>query len=127
MTEKLKVACIGAGAAGTGHMVHLERYVPGCCVAFSDIDRSAFDKVASGYLDGDGSVYFGDLRTRDLTLRPDFRDLPYYADPEEMFEKEDINTVIIATYCNAHAKAVELCVKHGAEYLSGEADSYHRG
>ena len=27
---KLKVACIGAGIAGTNHMIRLEKYMPGC-------------------------------------------------------------------------------------------------
>ena len=40
MTGKLKISCIGAGSAGTGHMVRMEKYLPGSCVAFSDVDRS---------------------------------------------------------------------------------------
>ena len=114
---KLKVACIGAGSAGTSHMIRLEKYLPGCCVAFSDVSRNLFDKIVAGYLgDGDTAVA-GDLKSEAFALRPSFRDLPYYRDPEEMFAKEDINTVIIASYCSHHAQAVELCVKHGVNIL----------
>ncbi len=115
--NQLKVACIGAGAAGTGHMVRLEKYLPGCCVAFSDVDRTLFDKIVAGYL-GDGDLALaGDLKSETFPLRPNFRDLPYYREPAEMLAKEDINTVIIASYCSHHAEAVELCVKHGVNIL----------
>jgi len=111
--KELKVACIGAGGAGTGHMVRLEQYQPGCCVAFSDVNRSLFDKIVAGYLGGPDTGLAGDLGSDACTLRPSFRDLPYYRDPAEMLAKEDINTVIIASYCSHHAEAVELCVRHG--------------
>lgn len=113
MEKPLKVACIGAGCAGVGHMVTLEQHQPGCCVAFSDVDRSQFDKLVAGNLGGSSTGLSGALDSDACTLRPSFRDLPYYRDPEEMLIKEDINTVIIASYCSHHAEAVELCVKHG--------------
>jgi predicted dehydrogenase len=117
MKEKLKVACIGTGAAGTGHMIRLEKYLPGCCVAFSDMDRGIFDKIVAGYL-GEGDLSLaGDLKSEVFALRPEFRDLPFYRDPEEMLQKEDINTVIIASYCSNHAEAVETCVRHGVNVL----------
>ena len=117
MDTKLKVACIGAGSAGTEHMVRLEKYLPGCVVAFSDVNRTLFDKIVAGYL-GDGDLALaGDLKSEAFALRPSFRDLPYYADPAEMFAKEDINTVIIASYCSHHAEAVELCVRNGVNIL----------
>jgi predicted dehydrogenase len=34
-----------------------------------------------------------------------------------MFRKEDINTVVIASYCSHHAEAVELCVRNGVNIL----------
>lgn len=117
MTDKLKVGCIGAGSAGTGHMTRLEKNMPGCCVAFSDVNREKFDKIVAGYL-GEGSMASaGDLKTQPFELRRSFRDLPYYRDPDEMLRKEDINTVIIASYCSNHAEAVETCVRHGVNIL----------
>lgn len=117
MDHKLKIACIGAGSAGTGHMVRLEKYRPCCCVAFADVDRGRFDQIVAGYLGGGDRALGGDLKSEAFPLRPSFRDLPYYRDPAEMFRKEDINTVIIASYCSHHAEAVELCVRHGVNIL----------
>jgi predicted dehydrogenase len=114
---EIKVACIGAGTAGTGHMVRLEKYCPGCCVAFSDINRNIFDRIVAGYLTGGDIALAGDLKSEPFELRQSFKDLPYYADPEEMLRKEDINTVIIASYCSHHAEAVELCVRYGVNIL----------
>ena len=111
--KKLRIACIGAGAAGTGHMVRMEKYLPGSCVAFSDVDRSTFDKIVAAYLGKGDMALAGDLKSEPFELRRNFRDLPYYRDPEEMLQKEDINTVIIASYCSNHAQAVETCVRHG--------------
>ena len=117
MTEKLKIACIGAGSAGTGHMVRMEKYLPGSCVAFSDVDRSKFDKIVAGYLGEGNMALAGDLKSEPFELRRNFRDLPYYRDAEEMLQKEDINTVIIASFCSHHAEAVALCVRHGVNIL----------
>lgn len=109
----LRIACIGAGSAGTGHMVRMEKYLPGSCVAFSDVDRSKFDKIVAGYHGQGNMALAGDLKSEPFELRQSFKDLPYYRDPEEMLQKEDINTVIIASYCSNHAQAVETCVRHG--------------
>jgi len=54
----------------------------------------------------------GDFKTDATDLRKDFLELPFYTDPEEMFAKEDIDTVIIATHCSAHYEMVERCVEH---------------
>jgi len=110
---KLKVACIGAGSAGAGHMIRFEKYLPGSCVAFSDVNRTLFDTITDAYL-GKGNINAaGDLKSEPFSLRPDFKNIHYYTDPEEMLRKEDINTVIIASYCSNHAESVALCVKHG--------------
>ena len=98
-------------------MVRMEKYLPGSCVAFSDVDRSKFDKIVAGYLGEGNMALAGDLKSEPFELRRNFRDLPYYRDPEEMMQKEDINTVIIASYCSHHAEAVELCVRHGVNIL----------
>ena len=111
--SELRVACIGAGSSGTWHMVELERHVPGCVVAFSDIDRSGFAARSEAIL---GGAVVGDFQTTG-GVREDFRDIPYYADPDEMFASEDINTVIIATYCSAHYEMVAKCVKHKVNIL----------
>ena len=44
MTEKLKIAYIGAGSAGTGHMVRMEKHLSGSCVVRVDV---RFDGLAS--------------------------------------------------------------------------------
>ena len=111
--EKLKVACIGAGSSGTGQLVLLEKFEPGCAVAFCDSNRDLFDSIVEGYLGKDISVAAGDFKTEVTGLRPSFRNLPFYTDVDEMFAKEDINTVVIATYCKSHAEMVEKCVKYG--------------
>lgn len=110
-----RIACIGAGTAGTSHLIGFERLRPGCCVAFSDPDRSLFDRLVAGALGPGGPGANG--RLEPFGLRPDFRDLPYYRDPAEMFAREDIDTVVIASYCSHHAEAVELCVRHGVNIL----------
>jgi len=115
--ENLRIACIGAGSAGTGHMIRMEKYLPGSCVAFSDVDRSKFDKIVAGYLGTGNMALAGDLKSEAFALRQSFRDLPYYRDPEEMLQKEDVNTVIIASYCSNHADAVETCVRHGVNIM----------
>jgi len=98
-------------------MILLEKYEPGCCVAFSDLSREMFDQIVDGYLGKGSDAAAGDFKTEAGALRPSFRDLPYYADPEEMLETEDIDTVIIATYCSSHARMVEICVKHNVNIL----------
>ena len=112
-SEKLKVACIGAGCSGTGHLVLLEQFEPGCAVAFCDLNRDLFDTIVDGYLGSDKSDAAGDFKAEVTGLRSSFRNLPFYTDVDEMFAKEDINTVVIATYCKSHAQMVEKCVKHG--------------
>jgi len=115
--EKLRVAAIGAGSSGAGHLVMLERFEPGCVVAFCDLDRTLFDRIIDGYLGRGASKEAGDFATDATALRESIRDIPFYTDPEEMFAKEDINTVVIATYCSAHAEMIEKCVKHGMHIL----------
>ncbi len=110
VNEKLKVACIGAGCSGTGQLILLEQFEPGCAVAFCDRNRELFDTIVDGYLGKDNSDAAGDFKTEVTGLRPSFRDLPFYTDVDEMFAKEDINTVVIATYCKSHAEMVEKCV-----------------
>ncbi|MDD5707065.1 MAG: Gfo/Idh/MocA family oxidoreductase [Kiritimatiellae bacterium] len=118
MDPKLKVACIGAGAAGTSHMVRMEKNLPGCCVAFSDLNRAAFDRNVAGYLGSGGDTSRGgDLKSSSFALRPEFRNLPYYQDPEEMLRKEKPDVVIIASYCSHHAAAVEICTRHGVNIV----------
>lgn len=99
---KLKIACIGAGSSGVGQMILFEQYEPGCCVAFCDRNRKSFDENVNGH------PYGIDMSS----LRADFRDLPFYTDVDEMLAKEDINTVIIATYCCSHAAMIAKCVQH---------------
>ena len=114
---KLRVACIGAGLAGTTHMIRLEKYMPGCCVAFADIDRGLFDQMVAKYFENNGMPAADEQELNGFGLRNSFRDLPYYKDPKEMLEKEDIDTVIIASYCSNHAEAVEACVPYGVNIL----------
>ena len=108
----LKVACIGAGSSGAGQMILLEKFEPGCCVAFCDLNRDLFDTIVDGYLGKGDTSAAGDFKTDATGLRPDFKDLPFYTDADEMFAKEDIDTVVIATYCKSHAEMVEKCVKN---------------
>ncbi len=115
--ENLKVACIGAGASGTGHIALIEKYAPGSMVAFCDLDRSLFDKIINSYPGGSGAKEAGDFKTDAASLRKDLKNIPFYTDPEEMFAREDINTVIIATYCCAHYEMVEKCVKRNMNIL----------
>lgn len=117
MTEKLKIACIGAGSSGVGHILLLERYEPNSCVAFCDISRSLFDEIVGGYFANNPAAAAGDFKTDATGLRPDFMDLPFYTDPEEMFDKEDINTVVISSYCSSHAEMVERCVRRNFNIL----------
>lgn len=117
MNESLKVAAIGTGSSGTGHLIALEQYYPGCAVAFCDLNRDLFDEIVAEYLSTGDSASAGDFKVNGITLRPRFRDLPFYTDAEEMLEKEDINTVVIATYCCSHAEMVEKCVKHNVNIL----------
>jgi len=115
--EKLKVACIGAGCSGTGQLIMFEQFEPGCAVAFCDLNRNLFDTIVDGYLGNGGDDAAGDFKTEVTGLRPSFRNLPFYTDVDEMFAKEDINTVVIATYCKSHAEMVEKCVKQGVNIL----------
>jgi predicted dehydrogenase len=117
MTEKLKIACIGAGSSGVGHMILLERYAPGSVVAFSDLNRSRFDEIVGSYITGGNAKEAGDFKTEHAGLRSDFKDIPFYTDPDEMFAKEDINTVIISTYCSSHFKMVEKCARRKMNIL----------
>ncbi|MCX6984300.1 MAG: Gfo/Idh/MocA family oxidoreductase [Lentisphaerae bacterium] len=117
MTEKLKIGCIGAGSSGVGHLMLLERYEPGSCVAFCDLNRNLFDEIVGGYFANNPASAAGDFKTDSTGLRASFKDLPFYTDPEEMFKKEDINTVVIASYCSSHAEMVERCVKHKVNIL----------
>ena len=112
MQEKLKVAVVGAGSSGTEQLIMLEQFEPGCAVAFCALSRELFDKIVKGYLkEGDNNTT-GHFETEVTYLRPSFKDLPFYTDVDEMFAKEDVNTVVISTYCNSHAEMVEKCVKH---------------
>lgn len=112
-----RIACIGAGSSGTGQMILLEKLAPGSVVAFCDLDRGLFDRIVGGYLTGQVDESAGDFKTDATDLRKDFIGLPFYTDPEEMFAEEDIDTVIIATYCSAHYEMVERCVKHNMNIL----------
>jgi predicted dehydrogenase len=94
-------------------MILLEQFVPGCCVAFSDISRALFDEIVAGYFGEGHTGAAGHFQTDALQLRPSFRDLPYYEDPDEMLDTEDINTVVISSYCSSHAEMVRKCVKRG--------------
>ena len=117
MKEKdLRIACIGAGCSGTGHMVWFEQRIPGSIVAFCDLDRSIFDGIVDGYL-GKGADAAGDFKQEADGLTEDFRNLPFYTDADEMLANEDINTVLICTSCDAHARMVEKCVKKDMHIL----------
>ena len=115
--SSLKVACIGGGCSGTGHMVLCEKYLPGSVVAFCDRSREYFDRIMDGYFGkGDGSEA-GDFKTDATSLRRSFKDIPFYSDPDEMLEKEDIDAVVIATWCCSHYEMVRKCVKHNKHIL----------
>jgi len=115
--KDLKIACIGTGSSGTGHVILLEQYAPGSVVAFCDIDRTLFDRIVDAYLSGDIAKEAGDFHADAIGLRSDLKDLPYYTDPDEMFAREEINTVVVSTYCCAHYEMVEKCVKHNMNIL----------
>lgn len=117
MNEKLRIGCIGAGSSGVGQIVLLERYHLGCVVAFCDLDRRLFDIIIEGYLSGQAAKEAGDFETDATGLRPSIRDITFYTDPEEMFDKEDLDAVIIATYCNTHCEMVERAAKRGLHIL----------
>ena len=116
MNEKYKVACIGTGSSGAGHLILMEGFCPGSVVAFCDLDRSKFGEMVKTHLAG-AKQNAGGQYTVEAELREDFADLPFYTDPEEMFAKEDIDTVVIASYCATHAEMVERCVAHGMNIL----------
>jgi predicted dehydrogenase len=115
--EDLRIACIGAGCSGAGQITLLEKYSPGSVVAFCDVSRSLFDKIINSYLDGSSAKEAGDFKTDATSLRKELKDIPFYTDLEEMFASEDINTVIIATYCCSHYEMVEKCVKRNLNIL----------
>lgn len=77
MTEKLKIACIGAGSSGAGQMILMEKLLPGSVVAFCDRDRALFDRIVDGYLGGGTAAEAGDFKTEVNGLRRSFRDIPY--------------------------------------------------
>ncbi len=116
-TQPLRVACIGAGSSGTGQLVLLEKFEPGCVVAFCDRERTLFDRIMAGYFGGADGGEAGDFKTDSQGVRRGLKDIPYYSDPREMFAREDINTVVIATYCSAHYEMVKVCVEHGVNIL----------
>jgi len=115
--EKLKIACIGAGCSGTGHMVWFEQRVPGSMVAFCDLDRTLFDRTVDGYLEENTGSLTGDFFQDGSGLRKDFKEIPFYSDSDEMLDTEDINTVLICTWCSAHAEMVAKCVKRNLNIL----------
>ncbi len=117
MQEKIRVGVIGAGCSGTGQLLMMEKFEPGCAVAFCDIDRTIFDKIISGYLGDESQSWAGDFKTENSGMIRRIKDLPYYKDPEEMLEKEDINTVVISTPDNLHYQMVQKCVKHNVNIL----------
>ena len=112
-----RIACVGAGCSGAGQMILLEKLAPGCCVAFCDLSRELFDAIVSGYLGEGDSAVAGDFKGNQDDLRPDFSDMPFYTDVDEMLTHEDVDTVIIATYCKSHAEMVEKCVKYNVNIL----------
>ncbi|MCF6176490.1 MAG: Gfo/Idh/MocA family oxidoreductase [Victivallaceae bacterium] len=114
--QELKIACIGAGNSGTGHMIWFEQRIPNSIVAFCDLDRTIFDKVLDGYL-GKGKNIAGDFKQDASGLAASFRDLPFYTDADEMLDNEAINTVLICTSCDAHAEMVRKCVKRNLNIL----------
>ncbi|MHB9070976.1 MAG: Gfo/Idh/MocA family protein [Sedimentisphaerales bacterium] len=116
-SRKLRVACIGAGCSGVGQMLLLEKFEPGCCVAFCDLNRDLFDQIVDDYLGSKTSGAAGDFKSEYIDLKAGFRDMPFYTDVDEMFTKEDIDAAIIATYCKSHAEMVEKCVKYGVNIL----------
>lgn len=116
--EELKIACIGAGSSGTAHMLWFAQRVPGSVVAFCDLDRSLFDNIVDGYLGQNIGNLAGDFKQDVSGLTKEFKNLPYYTDPDEMLDKEDINTVLICTYCNVHAEMIEKCVKRNLNILT---------
>jgi predicted dehydrogenase len=115
--KDLKIASIGTGSSGAGHLIMLEQYAPGSVVAFCDLDRTRFDTIVGAALGGAAATEAGDFKTETTGLRPDFKDLPYNTDPDEMFAREEINTVVISTYCCSHYEMVEKCVKHNMHIL----------
>ena len=117
MAEKLKIACIGAGSSGVGHIVLLEQHAPGSVVAFCDFTRSTFDHIIASYAANSPAVEAGDFKTEPGQLRQDLKDIPFYTDPDEMLDKEDVNTVVIATYCSSHYQMVEKCARRGLNIL----------
>ncbi|OHB61488.1 MAG: hypothetical protein A2Y12_06855 [Planctomycetes bacterium GWF2_42_9] len=115
--NEIRIACIGAGCSGVGQMMLLERFLPGCCVAFCDLNRNYFDAAMEEYFGQGSTAMAGDFKSDAQNLRSDFRNLQFYTDVDEMFKKENINTAIIATFCSLHADMVEKCVKHGVNIL----------
>jgi predicted dehydrogenase len=114
--QDFKIACIGAGNSGTGHMIWFEQRIPGSIVAFCDLNRNIFDKVLDGYLGTDENIA-GDFKQDASGISASFRNLPFYTDADEMFDNEDINTVMICTSCDAHAQMVEKAVKRDMNIL----------
>ncbi|MBI4028332.1 MAG: Gfo/Idh/MocA family oxidoreductase [Verrucomicrobia bacterium] len=113
----LKVGCIGAGSSGCGHILLLERFEPGCVVAFCDRDRHLFDEIIGSAVRGRQSRAAGDFATDVTALRKGLLDIPFYTDPDEMLDREDVNTVVISTWCSSHCEMVARCVKRGVNIL----------
>jgi predicted dehydrogenase len=113
----MKIACIGAGCSGAGQMILFEKYLPGSVVAFCDLSREIFDNIVDEYQQAKNGGEAGDFKTDIEYLRPDFKDIPFYTDADEMLQKEDIDAVIIATHCSSHSEMVEKCVKYNKHIL----------
>lgn len=116
MSKKLKIACIGAGCYGAGQMILCEKYIPGSVVAFSDLSREIFDNIIGEYESTGNGSEAGDFKT-EINLRSDFKNIPFYTDPDEILQKEDIDAVIIATHCSCHSEMVGRCVAYNKHIL----------
>ena len=100
-----------------GQSILLEQRMPGCIVAFCDRDRSLLDAIVDSY-HGDGEDEAAGHFKADagISVRH-FKQLPFYDDPQKMLTEQDVDTVIVSTWCCSHYEMVRHCVRHGVNIL----------
>ena len=112
----MKVAIVGAGCSGMGHLLSFEMYAPGSVIAVCDPDRSVFDETLANFrrsVEGSSDPYMKTIGT----LRCDLEKLPFYDDFESLLAHHEIDTVAICSYCCTHAQMVEIAVRHNLNIL----------
>ena len=112
----MKVAIVGAGCSGCGHLLMFEKYAPGSVVAICDPSRAIFDETMAEFrrvAAGSSDPYLQAVGK----LRPDLEKIPFYDDLETLLARHDIDTVAICSHCCTHAGMVKIAVQHKLNIL----------